>query len=279
MTKTYESAPRELNSDDLTYNSYLKVPEMLDLQVLQSEPAHHDEMLFIVIHQAYELWFKLILHEIETVMTHMKQGESLKAYHFMARVVAIMKHLVSQIHILETLSPFEFLQFRDKLNPASGFQSTQFRVIEFLAGIKNPSYITYFKNQPDAVDELTKAINSPDLNSLFFSMLKKLKYNVDEVLPQHVEGDRTVEKEKALNALVEIYSDRGKHLPVYLLCESFIDFDQSLALWRDHHVRVVERIIGFKMGTGGSSGVGYLRSTVEKKAFPYLWEVRTRLSK
>ena len=150
------SVPR--SEDGLTYGEYLKVPELLDLQVLSSNPPHHDELLFIIIHQAYELWFKLILHEMEKTRESMLAGKILRADHSMKRVLAIMKLLISQIHILETMTPAEFLKFRDKLNPASGFQSVQFREIEFMAGLKNPKFIKSFSTQPHLAERLQQEV-------------------------------------------------------------------------------------------------------------------------
>ena len=248
--------PRAYGSTELDYNTYLKVPDLLQLQLPQSDPAHHDELLFIVIHQAYELWFKLILHEMESALELVRADEVLKAQHFVKRVVEIFRILVPQIHILETMRPVDFLQFRDRLNPASGFQSAQFRELEFLAGLKEERYLAFFKNRPELVDILQKRLAGPDLRTEFLAMMKRLGLEIRAVY-QHPE----------------------KHLEVYLLSESLVEFDQYLGLWREHHVRVVERIIGFKQGTGGSSGVNYLRSTTSKKCFPELWDVRCELSK
>lgn len=264
------SGPRELSATDLTYNSYLKIAELLSLQTPQSQPPHHDEMLFIVIHQAYELWFKLILHEMETAIEHMKREQVLSAHHFVSRVVQIMKLLVPQIHILETMRPVDFLEFRDRLMPASGFQSTQFREVEFLAGLKDEKYLRFFKDQPEFLARLKARQKQDDLGTTYFAMLRSLGFKIPSDLTQH---------EDLIQGILPIYQTPSDHLPLYLLSESLIEFDEHLALWREHHVRVVERIIGFKRGTGGSSGVEYLKSTTSKKCFPALWDVRTALEK
>jgi len=271
--------PNVYGKSDLTYNDYLMVGSLLDLQVPQSSPAHHDEMLFIVIHQAYELWFKLILHEMKNAIHFMEQKEVLRAQHFIKRIVEILKLLVQQIHILETMVPVEFLGFRDHLMPASGFQSSQFREIEFMAGLKDERYLEFFKNRPDYIKILKAKIEAPDLRSAYYSMLGALGY----ALPAGASdaeraGDEKV-REKILEGVLPIYQHPSKDLALYLLSESLVEFDEYLALWREHHVRVVERIIGFKRGSGGSSGVEYLQSTTSKKCFPLLWEVRTRLKK
>lgn len=278
------SVPR--SEDGLTYGEYLKVPELLDLQVLSSNPPHHDELLFIIIHQAYELWFKLILHEMEKTRESMLAGKILRADHSMKRVLAIMKLLISQIHILETMTPAEFLKFRDKLNPASGFQSVQFREIEFMAGLKNPKFIKSFSTQPHLAERLQQRFDEPSLNETYFQLLRDLGFKLPEHLPSDAvrEIDELAENEgedkrQVMAALIEIYQNPDNNLPLYLFSETCVEFDLQLDLWREHHVRVVERSIGFKRGTGGSQGVGYLRTTTGRKCFPYLWDVRTYLKK
>lgn len=254
--------PSVYGQGDLTYNDYLQVPALLNLQKPQSTPPHHDEMLFIIIHQSYELWFKLILHELETAISHMQNRNVLMAHHFIKRVVDIMNLLVQQIHILETMTPRDFLEFRDRLSPASGFQSIQFRELEFMAGLQDESYFNHFKNRPDLTNQLRKRMEEPNLHDTFLKMLDNLGIKTPD-------GD----------ILKEIYQNPQQHLPTYLLCEALIAFDEGLFFWRVNHMKVVERIIGFKRGTGGSSGVGYLRSTIDKKCFPELWDVRNRLER
>lgn len=281
MTDT-PSVPR--TEDGLTYGEYLKVPELLSLQVTSTE--HHDELLFIIIHQAYELWFKLILHEMEKARESMLAGKVLRANHSMKRVLEIMKLLVGQIHLLETMTPAEFLQFRDKLNPASGFQSVQFREVEFLAGLKNARFVKAFSYQPQLAERLQRRLEEPSLNDTYFQLLKDLGYPLPDDLPTNVAaeldemtGDEAEAERQVMAALITIYQNPDNNLPLYLLSETCVEFDLQLDLWREHHVRVVERSIGFKRGTGGSQGVAYLRSTTGRKCFPYLWDVRTYLKK
>ena len=268
----YRGDPNVYRPSDLTYNTYLKVPELIALQSPLSNPAHHDEMLFIVIHQAYELWFKLVLHEFEQAMDHMEKREPLQAHHFIKRVVEIFRVLLGQIHILETMRPVDFLQFRDELMPASGFQSLQFREIEFVAGMKEEMYLKYFANRPEILAVLEKRLAGRDLSTSYLTLLAALGYE----LPT---SDTDENRPAILAALKEIYQTPNAHLEAYLLSESLVDLDQSLAFWREHHVKVVERVIGYRKGSGGSSGVEYLRSQTSKKAYPYLWEVRTLLTK
>jgi tryptophan 2,3-dioxygenase len=271
--------PTTYGAGDLSYNDYLRIPELLKLQIPQSEPAHHDEMLFIIIHQAYELWFRMILHEMDATVVQLRQGEALRAHHFTKRIVAIMKLLVDQIHILETMTPVDFLEFRDRLMPASGFQSLQFREVEFRAGLKDERYYTFFKNRPEVLATLKKRYDEPDLRTEFYAMLTQLGFKISKgASDKEAAGDEAA-KAEIIRAIQPIYQKPHDHLALYLLAESLVEFDEYLALWREHHVRVVERVIGFRRGTGGSSGVEYLKSTTTKKCFPCLWEVRTYLEK
>jgi tryptophan 2,3-dioxygenase len=234
-------------------------------------------MLFIVIHQAYELWFKLILHEMESSIAYMQSRQVLRAHHFMNRINQIMKLLVQQIHILETMTPADFLQFRGRLNPASGFQSTQFREVEFVAGLKDKSYFQHFKHRPEYIQRLEKRLQGVDLRSAFYQLLREEGFAVPaDAAERELSRDQELE-EKVIAAIRPIYQDPVKYQQLYILSESLVEFDECLALWREHHVRVVERVIGMKRGTGGSSGVDYLRSTTTKRCFPLLWDVRTHL--
>lgn len=272
-----DGGPGVYKKTELTYNDYLQVPALLDLQRLRSE--NHDETLFIIIHQTYELWFKQIIHELESARVAMEQDEFLPAHHFVNRVVEIFRVLVQQIHILETMAPGVFLEFRDKLNPASGFQSLQFRELEFLAGLKDPRYLKPFKNRPDYTSVLERRLNERDLRQTLHALLLRTGYHeqYDVELPEEVEKDP--EKAAVMRALVVLYECPHDFLPAYLLCESLLELDEYLTHWREHHVLMVERVIGFKHGTGGSKGVGYLEKTTAKRCFPYLWEVRTYLRK
>ncbi|MBX9695589.1 MAG: tryptophan 2,3-dioxygenase [Cyanobacteria bacterium] len=268
----------------VTYNTYLKVEDLKSLQTCLSSPPHHDEPLFIIIHQTYELWFKLILHELDTVIEYMQANNIRRATFFMRRIVEIMKVLVNQIHILETMAPQDFLGFRDNLNPASGFQSSQFREIEFAAGLRDQRMLEHFKTDAVAFEKLTQRFTAPTLETLFYDLLEANGF----VLPrehwgeQHKRPDERSEagqKESTerISELRKIYYESDKYHDINNLTEVLIDFDELISLWRAHHVTVVERIIGFKVGTGGSEGVGYLRSTLTKRAFPELWQVRSFL--
>jgi tryptophan 2,3-dioxygenase len=265
-------------SGALSYNNYLKIKEIKELQICQSDPPHHDEHLFIIIHQTYELWFKLILHEMDETMKQLAAGNAPRATWFMRRVSTIFREvLVNQIHILETMMPVDFLGFRSKLNPASGFQSSQFREIEFAAGMKEPRLLQFFTNEPEALVLLQKRLDEPTLSDAFYQLLIDRGFNV----ACRIEENESEECEKAhtqrLRELRKIYQEPEKHYDLYELAETLVDLDENISLWRTHHVTVVERIIGFKRGTGGSEGVSYLRTTLSKRCFPDLWNVRTMI--
>jgi tryptophan 2,3-dioxygenase len=266
----------------LTYNSYLKVGDLKQLQICQSDPPHHDEPLFIIIHQTYELWFKLVLHELDVVTSYLEKDKIRRATFFMRRINAIMKLLVGQIHILETMSPMEFLGFRNNLNPASGFQSTQFREIEIAAGLRDPKLLEHFRNEGEAFVNLQQRMNMPSLGDVFYAFLRRHGFTL-AMSEQSLAFDAIEEQSKAvekqqdsrLQELRKLYEDTEQYFDYHDFAETLVDLDEQLALWRTHHVTVVERIIGFKPGTGGSEGVHYLRSTLNKRCFPDLWKVRT----
>jgi tryptophan 2,3-dioxygenase len=271
----------------LTYNSYLKVANLKELQICQSNPAHHDEPLFIIIHQTYELWFKLILHELDEVFNLMRERKVRRATFFIRRIVAIMKVLVNQIHILETMSPKDFLGFRSKLNPASGFQSSQFREIEFILGLRHPRLLEHFRQEPSAYEALQARYKQTTLEDAFYELLETFDFKLPRDKPPVPEAkaadasvhppDETPEQLERIQELKRLYDESEKYGDLHDLAESLIDFDELISLWRTHHVTVVERIIGFKRGTGGSEGVAYLRTTLTKRAFPDLWKLRTHL--
>jgi tryptophan 2,3-dioxygenase len=260
----------------LNYNGYLNVDELKLLQICQSDPAHHDEPLFIIIHQAYELWFKLILHEIDAVFELMQAGNARRATFYMRRVIAIMKLLVQQIHILETMSPRDFLGFRYNLSPASGFGSSQFREIEFAAGLRSPSLLEHFKADP-AYAQLKARTDAPSLGEAFYTMLGKRGFTLPTVPEDASEEAKEKAQDSRLKELLKLYLEEEKYGELHDLAETLVEFDELIFLWRSNHVIVVERMIGFKKGTGGSEGVGYLQSTLQKRCFPDLWKVRTVL--
>ncbi|HEY9789430.1 MAG TPA: tryptophan 2,3-dioxygenase family protein [Candidatus Obscuribacterales bacterium] len=260
----------------LTYNAYLKVNELKQLQICQSDPAHHDEPLFIIIHQAYELWFKLILHELDEVFAMMAAQRVRKATFFMRRVNEIMKLLAHQIHILETMSPRDFLGFRYNLSPASGFGSSQFREIEFMSGLRYPELLEHFSGDP-SYETLKKRMEQPSLGEAFYTLLAKKGFKLAEAGESAGEAEIEQAQNKRVQEIAKLYTDEETYGDLHDLAEAFVEFDELLFLWRANHVIVVERMIGFKRGTGGSEGVGYLQTTLSKRCFPDLWKVRTVL--
>jgi tryptophan 2,3-dioxygenase len=263
----------------LSYNKYLRVQELIDLQTCLSSPAHHDELLFITVHQAYELWFKQILHEIDAALRLMNEDATGEAASAMKRVVEIEKLLITQIHILETMTPISFLGFRDELNPASGFQSMQFREIEFASGLKHESVARAFKDDEFAYKRLQGRLEAPSLGDTFFALLRRKGFdapaNDDETRDQN---ERRSNRGRRVRAIIEILTHPEKLYKEYQLAEALLEHDEYFALWRSHHIKMVERMVGTKRGTGGSEGVGYLKTTLDHKFFPERWEARTHLS-
>ena len=260
----------------LTYGEYLKVPELLSLQELLSDPPHHDETLFIVVHQAYELWFKQVLHELDSARAHLDAERVVEATRLLRRVLEIQRLLITQVRILETMRPQDFLGFRYHLNPASGFQSVQFRELEFALGMKDPAILGRIVCSPAETDRLKARLAAPSLGDAVDALLVRRGFERVPEPPPAPHG-RSQPEEWRLRALVQIYDQPETHADLNALCEVLIETDELLALWRAHHVHMVERMIGHKPGTGGSEGVGYLQTTLPKRAFPDLWGVRTRL--
>ena len=271
MTKEYGgNAP-------LSYNKYLRVVDLIGLQDCLSEPLHHDELLFITIHQTYELWFKQILHEIDAAIAQMDEDRVTAAARTLHRVVEIEKILVQQIHILETMTPISFLAFRDELNPASGFQSMQFREIEISSGLKDASVLDSFRADEFATTRLQARHDTPSLADAFYALLRRRGFDAPDGDSELSEDEHRKRYGKRTRAVLEIlthFEDRGEE---FQLIESLIEHDEYFALWRSHHIKMVERMVGAKRGTGGSEGIGYLRTTLDTKFFPELWEARTYL--
>lgn len=269
-------------SPPLSYSDYLRVPQLTSLQHPQSSPPHHDELLFIVIHQTYELWFKLLLHELDAVVANLQaavshpgsRDEVYEAARLLRRCTEIARVLVEQFTVLETMLPTHFLAFRDLLKPASGFQSEQFREIEFLCGLKDQRMLRFHEPTPEMHAALERRLREPSLRDVFFDALAALG-----ITPPV--GERASEEEKfrarAL-AIVALYRDEKGKRDWIDVCERLTEFDELIVSWRLRHIQMVERTIGLRMGTGGSSGASYLKGTIEKKFFPELWEARSLMN-
>jgi tryptophan 2,3-dioxygenase len=258
MPKNYGDNP------PLSYNKYLRVQDLINLQDCLSSPAHHDELLFITVHQAYELWFKQILHELDAAIQLLEKDRVPAATRALKRVVEIEKLLVNQIHILESMTPISFLAFRDQLNPASGFQSMQFREIEFSSGLKDKGILREFENDQFAHERLQERMARPALADCFYRVLER-------------RGLRVQDYEERTRAVLEVLTHFEDRYEEFQLAEALLEHDEYFALWRSHHIKMVERMVGAKRGTGGSEGIGYLKTTLDKKFFPELWEARTYL--
>jgi len=273
--------PVELRHDQLTYSSYLRVPELLELQQPQSSPQHHDEMLFIIVHQTYELWFKELLHDLDAVVANLRAAganpqshdDVYEAARLLRRCTEITRVLVEQFTILETMLPTHFLAFRGKLEPASGFQSEQFRELEFLCGLKDEKMLRYHKPTPEAHAQLERRLREPSLREVFFEALRAMG-NLRI-------ADGATEREQfeaRARAVLALYRDEHAHRDWIDVCERLTEFDELVVSWRLRHIQLVERTIGVRMGTGGSAGSSYLKLTLDKKFFPELWEARTMLT-
>jgi tryptophan 2,3-dioxygenase len=256
----------------LTYNAYLKVDDLLSLQ--QPLSSEHDELLFIVIHQVYELWFKEVLHECDRACRLLEADEPHRTQHTLKRVLTILKVMVAQLDILETMTPLEFVSFRQRLEAASGFQSDQFRQIEFLLGLKAAPAIDRFAAGSRARTSLERRYLEPTLWDAFLHYLSREGYNVP---PAYLTRDVVAPVEPSMDVqqiLIDVYRNDPKNVE---LCERLVDLDEGVQEWRYRHVKMVERTIGARSGTGGSSGAAYLRETVGRPIFPDLWEIRSRL--
>ena len=258
----------------LTYLSYLRLDELLSLQQPRSAGPEHDEMLFIVVHQVYELWFKQVLHEMRHLRGRLQAGDSPGSLATLRRVLTILKTLVAQIDVLETLTPMAFNSFRSRLEAASGFQSHQFRELEFLLGHKRPELVAQHPAGSAGRRSLEQLLTEP---TVFDAFLQYLAHEGHAVPVSALQRDVTlpvVASPEVQDALLQAYRENGFAAQV---CERLVDFDEGLQEWRYRHVKMVERTIGAKMGTGGSAGAAYLRETLFRPLFPDLWEIRSRL--
>ena len=248
----------------MTYADYLKLDQLLTAQ--QPLSGLHDEMLFIVIHQTKELWMKEMLHELRLAISLLEQSRFAEAYKAMARISRIQSVMTLSWDVLSTLTPVDYLKFRDVLGTSSGFQSAQFREIEFRLGLKEPSFVNHYEEGSENRLRLERALAEPSLREAALGALERAGFDL---------GDRSVDA--IASAWLQVYRDADRWFDLYELAEKLVDIDDALASWRHKHVLTVERIIGNKRGTGGSAGAPYLRSTLDKRVFPELWALRTEL--
>jgi tryptophan 2,3-dioxygenase len=263
--------------DTMTYGGYLRLDLVLSAQQPKSDPPHHDEMLFIIQHQTSELWMKLMLHELQAAISLVQADDLEPCFKILARVKQIQQQLFNQWAVLETLTPSEYLQFRGVLESASGFQSFQYRALEFVLGNKHPKLAEMHRHDLPAHDALRAILEAPSLYDEFLRYMHRRGLPVPE---DRVERDWTQPYEASpgvVRALQAVYEDPEAHWAAYEMAEKLVDVEEMFQLWRFRHMKTVERIIGFRTGTGGSSGVAFLRKALDISFFPELIQVRTEL--
>ncbi|GAA3932011.1 tryptophan 2,3-dioxygenase [Luteimonas lutimaris] len=259
----------------MTYAGYLRLDRLLSAQHPLSQPPHHDEMLFIIQHQTSELWLKLLIHELSAAVAHLRGDRVWQFGKVVARCKRVLDQLTAQWSVLETLTPAEYMEFRDILGPSSGFQSLQYRTVEFLMGNKNAAMLKVFAHDAEGAAGLRAVLEAPTLYDEFLRYLARWGHAVPAA---HVERDWSkphVSDPALVQVFERIYEDTATHWREYALCEDLVDLETQFQLWRFRHMRTVMRIIGFKRGTGGSSGVGFLKQALDLTFFPELFEVRT----
>jgi len=261
----------------MTYGGYLRLDLLLSAQSPLSDPPHHDEMLFIIQHQVSELWLKLVIHELRAAIAFLRQDRVWQCRKVLARCKQVFRQLTEQWSVLETLTPSEYMEFRDVLGPASGFQSLQYRTVEFLLGNKNAAMLKVFAHDPDGQARLRETLESPGLYDEFLMYLARWGHAVPQ---RHLRRDWSqphVRDQELVTVFEGIYGDTTRFWREYSLCEDLVDVETQFQLWRFRHMRSVMRLIGYKRGTGGSSGVGFLKQALELYFFPELFDVRTRI--
>ncbi|MGG0412542.1 tryptophan 2,3-dioxygenase [Peribacillus simplex] len=260
---------------DMSYGDYLHLNQILSSQHRLS--GHHDEMLFIIIHQTSELWMKLILHELTAATDHIEAGRLEPSFKMLSRVARIQQQLVQSWNVLSTLTPSDYMEFREKLGNSSGFQSFQNRLIEFAMGQKNSQILAVFRHQPELYESMMAALNKPSIYDAAIGALAARGLPIDQSVLNRDWSVMYQENASVENAWLTVYRDVHNYWDLYELAEKLVDIGSQQQFWRFNHMSTVERIIGNKKGTGGSSGVSYLKKVVEQPFFPELWTLRTKL--
>ena len=261
----------------MDYGSYLDLETLLSAQHPLSEPVHPDELLFIIQHQTTELWFKLVLHELRSVRRYLDADDVSRARKALARVKHILRTLAEQWSVLATLTPSEYVEFRESLGSSSGFQSHQYRAVEFILGNKNGGILTVFESEPAVHAELTELLETPTVYDAFLRFLARRGHDVPAEVLQRDVRDAWVEHPTLIPIFQGIYNDASANWAEYATCEDLVDLEDAFQFWRFRHLRTVQRTIGFKTGTGGSSGVDFLRRALDLTFFPELYSVRTEI--
>jgi len=282
MNETHNLRPLEQGievdlRDRTTYGGYLQLGTLLSAQKPLSDPPRHDEMLFIVQHQVAELWMKLLIHELHAAIEHLRRDETDTTLKILSRVKQVQRQLFEQWAVLETLTPSEYMQFRPVLGPSSGFQSLQYRQLEFLLGNKNAGMLKVFDYDPAAQAELRRVLEMPSLYDEFLRYLARRGHAVPQACLQRDVTQPHERVPELVPVLKRIYENAAAFWPEYHLCEQLVDVEESFQLWRFRHMKTVERIIGHRRGTGGSSGVSFLKKALDLTFFPELIDVRTEI--
>jgi len=277
-------APREIEGSiktdlgsSMTYSQYLDLDRLLASQHPRSAPEHHDELLFIIQHQTTELWLKLLIHELRAALAFIEDDALEPSFKILARVKHIQGTMLRQWDVLATLTPSEYTRFRAVLGSGSGFQSIQYRLVEFLLGNKDRRMIELHDHDDHAAKDLTETLERPSVYDAFLAHLKRRGMPIpDEVLGRDISTPHESHP-GVIGVFKTIYTDPERYWDAYEMCEKLVDVEEQFAHWRFRHMKVVERVIGYKTGTGGSSGVPFLRRMIDHRFFPELWEVRTHL--
>ncbi|MFJ7745814.1 tryptophan 2,3-dioxygenase [Peribacillus sp. NPDC097295] len=260
---------------EMSYGDYLQLDQVLSSQRLLS--GHHDEMLFIVIHQTSELWMKLILHEMTAATGLITEGRLEPSFKMLSRISRIQQQLVHSWNVLSTLTPSDYMEFRDKLGNSSGFQSFQNRMIECAMGQKNKRILAVFRHQPALYESMLASLNKPSIYDAAIGALAARGFSIDESILNRDWSEPYRENESVEEAWLAVYRDVHQYWDLYELAEKLVDIGSQQQFWRFNHMSTVERIIGQRMGTGGSTGVNYLKKVVDQPFFPELWTLRTKL--
>ncbi|MGE0739786.1 MAG: tryptophan 2,3-dioxygenase [Hyphomonadaceae bacterium] len=262
-------------SDSVTYGGYLRLSELLACQKPQT--GQHDELLFVILHQTMELWMKQVIHELGAAQSEIRTGNLVPAYKHLARISRIQAVMTQAWDILATMTPADYLNFREMLGTSSGFQSAQFRVLEYKLGIKDATFLKYHSHGSADRQMLEDALSAPTLYDDVLIQLANAGFAIPQSAYQRAPGAPYEPSEAVETAWLAVYRDTAKHWSLYQLAEKLIDLDDAMLTWRHKHVLTVERIIGRKRGTGGTEGVGYLQQTLMRRAFPEIWSLRTKL--
>jgi tryptophan 2,3-dioxygenase len=278
MKYTSPSSEKGIHTDfknNMTYGEYLHLDTLLSSQERLS--GHHDEMLFIIIHQVSELWMKLVLHETDAAIAAIQADDLPASFKKLARVTRIQEQIIQGWDVLSTLTPAEYIEFRDALGQASGFQSYQYRMIEFALGYKTGHILKIYEKDPELHAQLEKAYHAPGLYDVAIQALRKAGFDIPEEVADRDFSRLYEENEAVKKAWMTVYQNVDRYWELYQLAEKLVDIEDSFQQWRFRHMKTVERIIGFKKGTGGSSGVNYLKKVLDHRFFPELWDLRTEL--